>query len=182
MAPGGGASASRLRGPITWVSAVVTITGLYSLYQYQYTKQLNRQKSVGKPELGGPFTLMDVDGKRVYLRLLARVVPYWRTFALGILSMIVLGVSEPALAALLKPTFDGSFVEKDLESVGLLSMLVIVLFVVRGAATFATTMALTSQRPCCQCSVGTVAGRAGLYPVRFSRARIPSRIAAPATG
>ena len=62
-APGGGAS--RLRGPITWVSAVVTITGLYSLYQYQYTKQLNRQKSVGKPELGGPFTLMDVDGKTV---------------------------------------------------------------------------------------------------------------------
>jgi len=54
-----------LRGPITWVSAVVTITGLYSLYQYQYTKQLNRQKSVGKPELGGPFTLMDVDGKTV---------------------------------------------------------------------------------------------------------------------
>ena len=63
MAAGGGASASRLRGPITWVSAVVTITGLYSLYQYQYNKQLNRQKSVGKPELGGPFTLMDVDGK-----------------------------------------------------------------------------------------------------------------------
>ena len=44
---------------------MVTITGLYSLYQYQYTKQLNRQKSVGKPELGGPFTLMDVDGKTV---------------------------------------------------------------------------------------------------------------------
>ena len=64
-AAGGGASASRLRGPITWVSAVVTITGLYSLYQYQYNKQLNRQKSVGKPELGGPFTLMDVDGKTV---------------------------------------------------------------------------------------------------------------------
>ena len=43
----------------------MTITGLYSLYQYQYNKQLNRQKSVGKPELGGPFTLMDVDGKTV---------------------------------------------------------------------------------------------------------------------
>ena len=44
---------------------MVTIAGLYSLYQYQYNKQLNRQKSVGKPELGGPFTLMDVDGKTV---------------------------------------------------------------------------------------------------------------------
>ena len=62
-APGGGAS--RWRGPVTWVSAVATIGGLYSLYQYQYQKQLNRQKSIGKPELGGPFTLKDVDGKAV---------------------------------------------------------------------------------------------------------------------
>ena len=65
MTPAPGSRASRLRGPITWVSAVATITGLYSLYQYQYQKQLNRQKSIGKPELGGPFTLMDVDGKAV---------------------------------------------------------------------------------------------------------------------
>lgn len=56
---------SRWRGPVTWVSAVGTIAGLYSLYQYQYQKQLNRQKSVGKPDLGGPFTLQDVDGKTV---------------------------------------------------------------------------------------------------------------------
>lgn len=60
-----GSGASRWRGPVTWVSAGVTITGLYSLYQYQYQKQLTRQKSVGKPELGGPFTLMDIDGKPV---------------------------------------------------------------------------------------------------------------------
>ena len=60
-----GGGASRWRGPVTWVSAGVTVAGLYGLYQYQYQKQLNRQKSVGRPELGGPFTLTDIDGKPV---------------------------------------------------------------------------------------------------------------------
>lgn len=41
------------------------MAALYSLYQYQYQKQLNRQKSIGKPDLGGPFSLVDVNGKSV---------------------------------------------------------------------------------------------------------------------
>jgi len=56
---------SRWRGPVTWLSASVTIAGLYGLYQYQYQRQLSRQRSVGKPDLGGPFTLVDPDGKTV---------------------------------------------------------------------------------------------------------------------
>jgi len=85
----------------------------------------------------------EMTGKELYLRLLHHAAPYWRMFALGILAMVILAATEPALPALLKPTLDGSFVEKDLDSVGLLSMLIIVLFVIRGAATFITTMALT---------------------------------------
>jgi subfamily B ATP-binding cassette protein MsbA len=79
---------------------------------------------------------VDVDGKRIYLRLLAHVVPYWQIFALGLASMMVLGVSEPALAALLKPTFDGSFVDKDLHTVALMAVLLVVLFGVRGIASY----------------------------------------------
>jgi subfamily B ATP-binding cassette protein MsbA len=82
-------------------------------------------------------------GKELYMRLLRHVAPYWRMFVLGILAMVILAATEPALPALLKPTLDGSFVDKDLDSVGLLSLLVIILFIVRGAATFATTMTLT---------------------------------------
>jgi subfamily B ATP-binding cassette protein MsbA len=82
-------------------------------------------------------------GKELYLRLLHHAAPYWRMFALAIVAMVILAATEPALPALLKPTLDGSFVEKDLDSIGLLSMLIIVLFVIRGAATFITTMALT---------------------------------------
>lgn len=87
--------------------------------------------------------LPEMTGKELYLRLLHHVVPYWRMFALAVFAMAILAATEPALPALLKPTLDGSFVEKDLDSVGLLSLLIIVLFVIRGAATFATTMALT---------------------------------------
>lgn len=91
---------------------------------------------------------MQIDGKRIYLRLLRHVVPYWRVFALGIVSMVVLAATQPALAALLKPAFDGSFVEKDLDTVAEMSVLLVVLFGVRGASSFlsAMTMAVVSSR------------------------------------
>ena len=82
-------------------------------------------------------------GRELYARLLRHVRPYARMFGLAVMAMVVLAATEPALPILLKPTLDGSFVEKDLTSVGLMAGLIIVLFVVRGTATFATTMALT---------------------------------------
>ena len=82
-------------------------------------------------------------GRQLYVRLLHQVSPYWRMFVLAIGAMVILAATEPALPILLKPTLDGSFVEKDLDSVGLMAALIIALFIVRGAATFATTMALT---------------------------------------
>ena len=88
-------------------------------------------------------TTYGLTGRDLYVRLLRQVAPYWRMFALAVGAMVVLAATEPALPMLLKPTLDGSFIEKDLESVGLMAGLIIVLFVVRGAATFATTMALT---------------------------------------
>ena len=45
----------RLRGPVTWGSAAATLAGLYGLYQYQYQRQLARQRTSGRPDLGGPF-------------------------------------------------------------------------------------------------------------------------------
>jgi len=49
----------------------------------------------------------------LYKRLLAYLRPYKTQFALVVVSMIVTGLAEPALAALVKPLLDGSFVEKD---------------------------------------------------------------------
>ncbi len=82
-------------------------------------------------------------GRELYVRLLRQVSPYWRIFVLAVAAMAILAATEPALPILLKPTLDGSFVEKDLSSVWIMAGLIILLLVVRGAATFATTMALT---------------------------------------
>jgi len=83
-----------------------------------------------------------IDGKKIYLRLLRQVWPYRGFFAFAILAMLVLGVTEPALAALLKPTFDGSFVEKDLAKVASMSALMVLLFAVRGASSYLSALAL----------------------------------------
>lgn len=85
---------------------------------------------------------MVLDGKRIYLRLLHHVVPYWRVFLVAILSMVVLAITEPAIPALLKPTFDSSFVDKDLDTVALMAVLVVALFLIRGVSSYLSAITL----------------------------------------
>ena len=58
-------AASRLRSPVTWGSAGVTLIGLYSLYHFNYQRQLTAVRTAGKPDLGGPFELTDSNGRPV---------------------------------------------------------------------------------------------------------------------
>jgi subfamily B ATP-binding cassette protein MsbA len=83
-----------------------------------------------------------VDGKRIYLRLLRHVVPYWQVFAFGIIAMMLLAATQPALASLLKPAFDGSFVHRDLDTVANMAMLLVLLFAVRGLSSYLSAMAM----------------------------------------
>jgi len=53
----------------------------------------------------------------VYKRLLAYAAPYWRAFLISVGGMIVYAATEPALASLMKPLLDGSFVDRDHEVV-----------------------------------------------------------------
>ena len=85
---------------------------------------------------------MEFSGKQIYLRLLRHVAPYWRTFGLSIAAMVVLAATEPAIPALLKPMLDGSFVERDLSLINLIAVLIVLVFLVRGAAQFASTVGL----------------------------------------
>jgi len=72
----------------------------------------------------------------LYLRLLRYVRPYWRAFALSILAMAVIAASEPALPALMKPLLDGTFVERDPRVMIWMPIAILVLFAVRGVATY----------------------------------------------
>lgn len=85
---------------------------------------------------------MHSDGGKLYLRLLRFVAPYWRIFALAIVAMVVLAATEPAVPALLKPTLDKGFVEKDLDTVGLMALLLVLVFLIRGVAAYSSAVAL----------------------------------------
>ncbi|HSC95672.1 MAG TPA: lipid A export permease/ATP-binding protein MsbA [Burkholderiales bacterium] len=73
---------------------------------------------------------------QLYLRLLRHVKPYWRMFLLGILGMVVYAATAPALPALAKPIIEGTFVERDPVVMQWLPVAIVLLFVVRGLATF----------------------------------------------
>ena len=86
---------------------------------------------------------MAADNKQLYTRLLKHIRPYWKAFALSILATVVIGVSEPAIPAILGPMLDGSFVDKSKESALYYSLLLVGLFMVRGIAQYISTVAMS---------------------------------------
>jgi subfamily B ATP-binding cassette protein MsbA len=85
---------------------------------------------------------MNLTSAQLYFRLLGYVKPYWRTFAISILGMAVTAATEPLLPALLKPMLDGTFIHKDDTVIKLAPVLILVIFFVRGVASFIGTYAI----------------------------------------
>ena len=83
------------------------------------------------------------DSKAIYVRLLRRVLPHRRTFALGIAAMIALGLTEPAIPAILEMVVS-SFEQEALDAVPLHAALFLGLFFVRGLSSFLSVLALQS--------------------------------------
>lgn len=82
------------------------------------------------------------NSKELYLQLLRYVTPYWKAFAVAIISTVVLAMTEPAIPALMQPLLDGSFIEKDPDTIRLMPVLLILLFVVRGTSSYVSTVGL----------------------------------------
>ena len=80
----------------------------------------------------------------LYLRLIRRIRPHWRTFALGILAMVGYAATETALPALLKELLDGSFVNRDPSAIHTMPILIVLLFVARGLTDFVHVTALNT--------------------------------------
>ena len=79
--------------------------------------------------------------RALYLRLLQYVRPYWRQFGAGILFMVLLALTEPAIPYLLKPLLDGTFVERDPRYLFWSPIALILLFLVRGTCGLASQVA-----------------------------------------
>src|SRR5438477_12715481 len=69
--------------------------------------------------------------RTLYLRLLGYVRPYWRVFAVSLLTMAFAAATEPVLPALMKPLLDGSFVERNQTHPYLVPLAIIGIFLVR---------------------------------------------------
>jgi len=85
---------------------------------------------------------MNMTSSQLYLRLLGYVRPYWRAFAVSLLGMIVVAATEPLVPALMKPLLDGTFVHKDQAMMRMVPAIIILIFLVRGLATFIGTYAI----------------------------------------
>ncbi|MFC1747712.1 lipid A export permease/ATP-binding protein MsbA [Pseudomonadota bacterium] len=77
-----------------------------------------------------------------YRRLLSKVRPYWKTFALGILATVIVGASEAAIPSILGPLIDGSFVDKDSGAALHFSLMLVALFLVRGLSQYTSAVAM----------------------------------------
>ena len=78
----------------------------------------------------------ETSGWAIYKRLLSYALPYWKLFFLIIISMIVFAATDTGFAALMKPMLDGNFVEKDPDTIRMVPLALIALFLFRGVTGF----------------------------------------------
>ncbi len=77
-----------------------------------------------------------MSGLQVYRRLLTYALNHWRYLLTAIVGMIVYAVCDPAFAALMKPLLDGSFVERDPQTIKWAPVWLIILVFLKGVGGF----------------------------------------------
>ena len=75
----------------------------------------------------------------IYMRLLGYTFKHKIIFTVSILAMAMFAVTDTAFAALIKPLLDGSFVEKDPNTIRYFPFVLIGLFLLRSIAGFVST-------------------------------------------
>src|SRR5574340_1640862 len=83
-----------------------------------------------------------MNSSQLYFRLLGYVKPYWRAFTASIIGTAVVAGTEPLTAALMKPMLDGTFVNKDQTMIRIVPAVILLIFLVRGIASFISTYAI----------------------------------------
>ncbi len=80
--------------------------------------------------------------RRVYSRLLTYAKPYWPMFTLGIVGMAAFAAADVGFIALMRPLLDGTFIERNAETIRLMPFVIIGLFLLRGAAAFGSAFGM----------------------------------------
>ena len=84
----------------------------------------------------------NTSNRELYLRLLGYVKPYWKMFALAMLTMVATASTEPLFPALMKPLLDGGFSGKDGNGL-LLPFMIVGIFLLRGILGFVSDYTLS---------------------------------------
>jgi len=84
-----------------------------------------------------------VNSKVTYLRLLSYTFQWKGAFAISVVSMVLVALSQPAFAALLEPMLDGGFIHKDPEILRWLPYTIFGVFLVRACAGFVADYGMT---------------------------------------
>ncbi len=79
----------------------------------------------------------------IYRRLLGYTFEHKLIFTIAIIAMAMFAVTDTAFAALIKPLLDGSFVEKDPDTIRLFPFVLIGLFLLRSIAGFVSTYGIS---------------------------------------
>lgn len=80
-----------------------------------------------------------VTGSETYRRLLEYVWPHKKQVMFGIAGLVGYSLTDTAFAYLMKPLLDAGFVERDRSAIGLIPLLIILIFVIRGVSGYAST-------------------------------------------
>lgn len=78
----------------------------------------------------------DYTAKGLYKRLLSYSLRYWPLFTTSLIALVFAAVTEPLFASLMKPLIDENFTGERTELAKWLPVIIIVLFLVRGLATY----------------------------------------------
>ena len=84
-----------------------------------------------------------MNSRQLYSRLMRYIAPYWEVLIFAFIGMMVMAATIPMLAALMEWMVDGALVNKDMEVMQLVLLGIIVLFIVRGAAGYVSTYAIS---------------------------------------
>ena len=76
------------------------------------------------------------ENTQYYKRLLSLAFVHWKIFIISIIGMILVAGTDTMIAAYMKPLMDDGFVNRDMEAIRLLPIMLIAIFVVRVFAMF----------------------------------------------
>ena len=78
-------------------------------------------------------------GMKTYKRLLQSAKPYWGLFLIGTIGTILMSATDAGFIGLTKPIVDHGFVHRDRAFIHWLPILIFIIFIIRGIASFVSS-------------------------------------------